>query len=142
MNKDEMTRLGLTPIEDLITEDFGAVGTPERITFDASCDSFIIGEKIREMRNQAGLTQEQLAEKIGISVKYISRIETGKSGIKTQTLIKYINLLGITPNVFYKSFVDNSEIMSNIRLSEKIETLSEDKKEFISNIIDELKHIK
>lgn len=97
---------------------------------------------LKDSRLKAILTQEQLAEKIGISVKYISRIETGKSGIKTQTLIKYINLLGITPNVFYKSFVDNSEIMSNIRLSEKIETLSEDKKEFISNVIDELKHIK
>lgn len=97
---------------------------------------------LKDSRLKANLTQEQLAEKIGISVKYISRIEIGKSGIKTQTLIKYINLLGITPNVFYKSFVDNSEIMSNIRLSEKIETLSEDKKEFISNVIDELKHIK
>lgn len=97
---------------------------------------------LKDSRLKANLTQEQLAEKIGISVKYISRIETRKSGIKTQTLIKYINLLGITPNVFYKSFVDNSEIMSNIRLSEKIETLSEDKKEFISNVIDELKHIK
>ena len=97
---------------------------------------------LKDSRLKANLTQEQLAEKIGISVKYISRIETGKSGIKTQTLIKYINLLGITPNVFYRSFVDNSEIMSNIRLSEKIETLSEDKKEFISNVIDELKHIK
>ena len=97
---------------------------------------------LKDSRLKANLTQEQLAEKIGISVKYISRIETGQSGIKTQTLIKYINLLGITPNVFYKSFVDNSEIISNIRLSEKIETLSEDKKEFISNVIDELKHIK
>ena len=97
---------------------------------------------LKDSRLKANLTQEQLAEKIGISVKYISRIETGKSGIKTQTLFKYINLLGITPNVFNKSFVDNSEIMSNIRLSEKIETLSEDKKEFISNVIDELKHIK
>ena len=102
----------------------------------------VLGEVFKEYRLKNKLTQEKIAEKLGISVKYISRIETGKSGIKTQTLIKYINLLGITPNVFYKSFVDNSEIMSNIRLSEKIETLSEDKKEFISNVIDELKHIK
>ena len=60
---------------------------------------------LKDSRLKANLTQEQLAEKIGISVKYISRIETGKSGIKTQTLIKYINLLGITPNVFYKYIV-------------------------------------
>ena len=94
MNKDEMTQLGLTPIEDLITEDFGAVGTPERITFDASCDSFIIGEKIREMRNQAGLTQEQLAEKVGTKKSYISRIENGKSDIQVGTLFRIFTGLG------------------------------------------------
>ena len=45
---------------------------------------------LKSYRLKANLTQEQLAEKVGISVKYISRIETAKSGIKTQTLIKYI----------------------------------------------------
>ena len=94
MNKDEMKLLGLTPIEDLITEDFGAEGTPERIAFDASCDFFIIGEKIREMRNQAGLTQEQLAEKVGTKKSYISRIENGKSDIQVGTLFRIFMGLG------------------------------------------------
>lgn len=89
-----MKQLGLTPIEDLITEDFGAEGSPERIAFDASCDSFIIGEKIREMCNQAGLTQEQLAEKVGTKKSYISRIENGKSDIQVGTLFRIFMGLG------------------------------------------------
>ena len=58
-------KLDLTPIEDLITEDFGKVGTPEREAFEMECDAFIIGEQLKDERLKAGLTQEELAEKIG-----------------------------------------------------------------------------
>ena len=39
----------------------------------------IIGTKIKQLRKQCGLTQEQLSEKIGIDNKHLSRIETGRS---------------------------------------------------------------
>lgn len=45
MNKDELKAIGCTPIDDLITEDFGAVGTEERNTFEANCEAFIISEE-------------------------------------------------------------------------------------------------
>ena len=32
-------KLNLTPIEDLISEDFGKVGTPERDAFEMECDA-------------------------------------------------------------------------------------------------------
>lgn len=38
------------------------------------------GKRIKEMRKKAGLTQEQLAEKIGVSTNMISKIEQGVSG--------------------------------------------------------------
>ena len=53
----------------------------------------IFGKILRDFRVKNGLTQEQLSEKLGISLKYISRIENGNNGIKTQTLIKYMNML-------------------------------------------------
>lgn len=53
----------------------------------------IFGKILRDYRVKAGFTQEELAEKIGISLKYISRIENGNNGVKTQTLIKYMNVL-------------------------------------------------
>ena len=96
----------------------------------------IFGKILRNFRIKRGLTQEQLSEKLGISLKYISRIENGNNGVKTQTLIKYINILGINPIILYKEFIENPEIFDDIELYEKIDTLSSDNKVFISSVID------
>ena len=101
----------------------------------------IFGKILREFRLKANLTQEELSEKLGISLKYISRIETGNNGVKTQTLIRYINILGITPNTLYKEFLTNKEVKQNIELSEKINSLPEEKKLFVSSIIDLLNEL-
>ena len=37
-----------------------------------------LSEKMREMRKRKGLTQKELAEKIGVSESYICQIENGK----------------------------------------------------------------
>lgn len=42
MNKDELKTLGCTPIEDLITEDFGEQGTAMRDEFDRGCEAFVL----------------------------------------------------------------------------------------------------
>lgn len=99
----------------------------------------IFGKILRDFRIKASLTQEELSEKLGISLKYISRIENGNNGIKTQTLIRYMNILGITPNTIYKEFLTHPQVKKNIELSEKINSLSDEKKVFISSIIDLLK---
>ncbi len=93
------------------------------------------GKILREFRVKKGLTQEQLSEKLGISLKYISRIENGNNGIKTQTLIKYINILGFTPNTIYKDFIENKDVKYDIELAETICSLPKGKKEFIKNIL-------
>lgn len=98
------------------------------------------GQIIKKFRIKAGLTQEQLSEKLGISLKYISRIENGYSGIKTQTLIKCINILGIEPNLLYSKFITNESIKDNIILSENIDTLSEDYKYLATSIVKLLKN--
>ena len=94
-----------------------------------------LGKILREFRVKKGLTQEQLSEKLGISLKYISRIENGNNGIKTQTLIKYINILGFTPNTIYKDFIENKDVKYDIELAETICSLPKGKKEFIKNIL-------
>lgn len=101
----------------------------------------IFGKILREFRIKSGLTQEQLSEKLGISLKYISRIENGNNGIKTQTLINYMNILGITPNTLYLEFLTNEKIKKDIMLSEKLNSLSDEKKEFVSSIIDLLNNM-
>ncbi len=87
-------KLNLTPIEDLIAEDFGKVGTPERDTFEMECDAFIIGEQLKDERLKAGMTQEELAEKIGTKKSFISRVEKGKADIQLSTLVKVFRGVG------------------------------------------------
>ena len=94
MNNEELKTMGCTPIEDLITEDFGVPGTAERDNFENSCEAFIIGEQLKAERLKAGMTQEQLAAKIGTKKSYISRIETGHTDIQLSTLIKICQGLG------------------------------------------------
>lgn len=95
-----------------------------------------LGKLLREYRDKSKLTQDELSEQLDISLKYISRIENGKGGIKTQTLIKCINVLGIEPNALYKSFITNPSLKKTLELSEKINSLSDEKKILISSIID------
>ena len=80
--------MDITPIEDLIKEDFGDVGSPERAQFDIECDAFVIGEQLRSERLRAGLTQEQLADRIGTQKSFISKVEKGHTDVQLSTLVK------------------------------------------------------
>lgn len=48
----------------------------------------LIGAKIRELRNQRGWTQEQLAEKAGFYYTYIGNVERGENNISLLNLQK------------------------------------------------------
>lgn len=94
MKKAFVRKEDLTPIEDLINEDFGPIGTPERDQFEMVCDAFIIGEQLKGERLKAGITQAQLADKIGTKKSFISRVEKGRADIQLSTLVKLFHGLG------------------------------------------------
>ena len=52
-----------------------------------------IGKRIRACRLARGMTQEQLANEVGVVVTHISHIETGNSVPSLKTLIDIINAL-------------------------------------------------
>ena len=94
MNIEELKQMNITPIEDYITEDFGKENTSTRVDFEAQVDAFILGEKLKEERKKAGLTQEQLAARIGTKNSYISRVENGHADIQLSTQFKIFQGLG------------------------------------------------
>lgn len=94
MTTEEMKTMDCTPIEELIAEDFGEPGTPQRDEFECNAEAFILAERLKEERLKAGLTQEQLAQKIGTKKSYISRIENGKADVQLSTLYKIFQGLG------------------------------------------------
>ena len=58
-----------------------------------------LGERIRELRKQAGLTQEELAKEVGYSNKTsISKIESDILDVNQSTIIALARALNTTPS--------------------------------------------
>ena len=81
-------------LNELLDAEYGAVGTPDREAFDEETRAFCLAETLKEERHRAGLTQEQLAEKIGTKKTYISRLENGKADVQLSTLFRIFEGLG------------------------------------------------
>ena len=81
-------------LNELLNVEFGNVGTAEREEFDKETEAFCLAQTLKEERKRAGLTQEELAEKIGTKKTYISRIENGKADIQLGTLFRIFEGLG------------------------------------------------
>lgn len=63
-------------------------------------NSRLIGKRIKFRREAAGLSQEQLAERLELSKNHISSIECGKSMVTTKGLLALCDVLGGTPNYY------------------------------------------
>ncbi|MBI5024653.1 MAG: helix-turn-helix transcriptional regulator [Candidatus Omnitrophica bacterium] len=53
-----------------------------------------VGEQIKNLRKQAGLTQSGLAQKLGVSQQVISRIESGRDNVSLLTIKQVVGALG------------------------------------------------
>ncbi len=60
-----------------------------------------IGFRIKELRNNLGLSQEELADMAGLDRTYITSVENGHRNITIGTLEKIIIQLGVTVNEFF-----------------------------------------
>jgi transcriptional regulator with XRE-family HTH domain len=61
-----------------------------------------IGEQIRELRKVKGLTLQQMADRIGVSVGYLSQIERNRSKLPVATLKSISDVLGVHMNWFFQ----------------------------------------
>lgn len=100
-----------------------------------------LGEVFKKYRIKNHLTQEKIAEELGISVKYISRIENGTGGVKLERLVNYLNILGILSNVAFYDLINNQKLNYQLELSKKLEDLSDSEIKFIINFIDLMKNL-
>lgn len=55
-----------------------------------------LGRRIRELRQQTGLSQEKFALKIGMDRTYFASVEAGKRNIAIVNIEKIANGLGVT----------------------------------------------
>ena len=80
----------ITSFDDHLDEQYGKKGTLTRQKFEEEYETFRIGILIQEARKKQKLTQQELAEKVGTTKSYISRIENNASDIRLSTLMRII----------------------------------------------------
>lgn len=74
-----------------------------------------IGKKIKLARAKAEFTQEQLAEKLSLSPRYISQLERGIAFGSATTIINVCKALNINSDFLFNDLIDNkNSILDNI----------------------------
>lgn len=80
----------LTSWDDHLDKKYGEIGTSTRDKYEEEFEAYKIGVLIKEARKKQNLTQAQLADKVGTTKNYISRIENNASDIRLSTLMRII----------------------------------------------------
>lgn len=103
--------------------------------------ALIIGEVIRKIRLEKGLSQDDLANLSGTYSSYIGKIERGEKNLTVETLNNVIKPLGVTLEEFFSYFPSediNNEKPNFASTINRIKQMHiEDRKKFI-NIVEEL----
>ena len=94
-----------------------------------------LGKRIREERLKLHLTQEKLAEDIGVSNTYIGLIERGERSLSLDTLVRLANRLGITIDYLLQDSVHpKNDVYENI-WRQLFNNASPDQQEMIINVV-------
>jgi DNA-binding XRE family transcriptional regulator len=86
------TRNNTFTLEQFKEKNYGTNGTPKREKLEAGYQNFKLGALLQEARLGAGLTQEELAEKVGTTKSYISKLENDIKEVRLSTLQKIVEL--------------------------------------------------
>ena len=95
-----------------------------------------IGTRIKAGRVAAGLTQERLAEKVGISSTYLSAIECNVKDPKLATFIKIANAIGASADDLLADVLNVKQYEQYIEREERIRKLSLKEQNKIYRILD------
>ena len=123
----------------------------------------IVGKRVKAMRMQKGISQSELAHRVGISQAHMSNIENGHSNITLENLFALHDILGVSMASFFVD-IDNDEkqdiseekdyiglsdmidallLIKNRKLSSRVlkEAVEEEAKEYAYSIKDEPYHM-
>ena len=82
-----------------------------------------IGKRLKQRREELGLTQEDLAEKLGLTPNYISTVERGASFPRCEKLILLLNGLEASADAVFCDVLTHSAPAKASILSEQITEL-------------------
>lgn len=94
-----------------------------------------IGNRISVERRRNNITQEQLAEKMNVSIQMISNLERGNKAIKINNLVNLSQILGVSTDYI---LTGNKNLNEKSALLDKLSNLSSDDYLIIETLINKL----
>ena len=82
----------MSTLDTLKDQHYGRRGTPKREAFEVGYERFKVGAMLHEARLEKGLTQAELAQRVGTTKSYISRLENDIKEVRISTLQKIIEV--------------------------------------------------
>ncbi len=79
-------------LDEFKDKHYGNKGTKARDELDSGYENFKLGTLLHEARLERGMTQAELAEKVGTTKSYISKIENNIKEVRLSTLQKIVKL--------------------------------------------------
>jgi DNA-binding XRE family transcriptional regulator len=85
-------------IDTMIDKHIGQRGTERREAFENELRIDLLGQAIKQARQERNLTQEQLGELVGVQKAQISKIENSVKNARFETILKVFDALGAKVN--------------------------------------------
>jgi transcriptional regulator with XRE-family HTH domain len=85
-----------------------------------------VGNRIREIREEMEINQEQLAERAGLSKGFLSDVENGKRNIGSENLLKIANVLGASVDYLLRGEVTESASVEPVVIPPELSQAAEE----------------
>ncbi len=97
-------------------------------------DYSVIGERLKRARKEKHFTQEQLAEKLDVSIAFLSRIERGSSQINLKRLSQVCEILDITEGEILNGVSSKSSKYLDADFANLLKNCSSEKQKLIYDV--------
>lgn len=85
-------------LDTMIDKHIGKRGTEKREAFENELRIDLLGQAIKQARQERNLTQEELGELVGVQKAQISKIENSVKNARLETILKVFEALGAKVN--------------------------------------------
>lgn len=90
-------------LDEIKDKHIGEVSTPHRDKYETELQSFLIGGAIKKARKSQNMTQEELAQKIGVRRSQVSKIESGRN-LTLSTIARVFKAMGMEASLSIAGF--------------------------------------
>ena len=105
-------------------------------------DYYLLGQKIRKLRNLHHMSQANLAELIDVSTNYIGQIERGDRKPSLETLVALCNVLNTSMDYILSDSIPQNEDQLTLDILNKLQSLNKAEKRFFYSTITDYLYLK